>query len=109
MKSGLWKSALLLALCSTGCKTTELSDNASTTLDATGSARHRILLIGAGGWESCGSGGDPFTQRIWDSFRTLAEDVGKKTDVDYMIACLNNLSPAKNAANLWYGAQGMPV
>lgn len=84
-----------------GCKTTEPSSESK---DLTG-APPKILLVGAGGWKSCGTSMNPFDQRIFDSFKTLAQDLSAHAEVDYLAACLHNVTPAKNVANLWYAGK----
>lgn len=94
--SALVSSAILLLA---GCRT--LDSGTSGVLDAT-TPVHKILLVGAGGWGSCGSGNSPFDQRIYDSFSVLAKDLSAHAKVDYMISCSGNVSPAKLVANTWY-------
>lgn len=80
-----------------GCKTME--SGGSSVMDAS-TPTHKILLVASGGWGSCGG---PYDQRIWDSFSVLVKDLSANAKVDYMISCSNNVSPAKNVANIWYG------
>lgn len=100
-------ATILAAVSLSACKTTDLADGGSAVKDLE-EARPKILLIGAGGWRSCDDG-NPFKQRIYDSFKNLAKDLSEHADVDFLIACLFNVTPAKNVANLWYSSSDEQV
>jgi hypothetical protein len=96
LKSNFLNVLALLSLvasvpaCSTGEEDSESAEGAA-------SSRPRILLFGAGGWNSC-NGGGPAQSRIAANMDNLAKQLRSFADVSVITQCLRALPPSKLAA-----------